>query len=94
MFNPLDILKAPFRRDKLGLTPFDWFQLFLRRDDMLDKLKSRKLWAAVAGSALGTFLAQLGLSELMIGTILSPVIAYILGEAHIDAKAAGTPTFE
>lgn len=88
MFNPLDILRAPFRRDKLGMTPTDWFSLWLRRDALLTKLGSRKLWAAVASAGWATFAAQLGMPESVNLAVLGIIATYIGGQSYVDGKAA------
>ena len=60
---------------------------------ILEKLKSRKLWAAVVGVAVG-LAAAFGLDESeytqIAGIVASAasVIAYIFGEAKIDAAAS------
>ena len=60
----------------------------------LNKLASRKLWAAVAGIILGAALA-LGVDGDTITTVsgavtaLCSLVTYILTEGRIDAAAAG-----
>lgn len=60
----------------------------------LNKLASRKLWAAVAGIILGTALA-FGVDGDTITTVsgtitaLCSLVTYILTEGRIDAAAAG-----
>lgn len=60
---------------------------------ILDKLKSRKLWAAVVGVVVG-LAATFGLDESEwtqiagIVTSAASVVAYIFGEAKIDATAS------
>ena len=62
---------------------------------ILRKLTSRKLWAAVAGLAVG-IAAAFGLNEndwaQIAGVVTSAisVASYILGEAEIDAARAGS----
>lgn len=55
---------------------------------MLEKLKSRKLWAGVAGTALAYLLSQLGIPADTIAIIVTPITAFILGQAAVDAAAA------
>lgn len=52
----------------------------------MGKLKSRKLWAAVIGSALTALLAQLGVPEHAVLAIAGIVVAYISGQSFVDAK--------
>lgn len=60
---------------------------------ILDKLKSRKLWAAIVGVVVG-IAAAFGLDESewvqIAGVVTSAasVVAYIFGEAKIDAAAS------
>lgn len=60
---------------------------------ILDKFKSRKLWAAVVGVVVG-LAAAFGLDESEwtqiagIVTSAASVVAYIFGEAKIDAAAS------
>lgn len=59
---------------------------------MLAKLKSRKLWAGIAGSALVAILTQaVGLDTEVAVAIVSPIILWIFSEAYVDGKAAGNP---
>lgn len=88
MFNPLDILRAPFRRDKLGMTPTDWFSLWLRRDALLTKLGSRKLWVTVAAAAIITFCGQMGLLPEICDNIVKLAQTYLGAEAAIDMVGA------
>ena len=60
---------------------------------ILDKLKSRKLWVALLGVAVGIASAfGVDASEYAqiagIVTTAASVLAYVLGEASIDAAAA------
>lgn len=74
----------PFGKDSLGLTPGDWFKLWLRRDDMFSKLSSRKLWATVAAAAIAAFGGGLGIPEAAIHQIVQLVTVYIIGQAVVD----------
>lgn len=62
--------------------------------EILRKLTSRKLWAAIAGLAVG-IAAAFGLTEndwaQIAGVVTSAVsvVSYIFGEAQIDAANAG-----
>ena len=60
------------------------------------KLSSRKLWAALAGVAVGLVVAFGGEAETIktvAGSVMSVVsaIIYILAEAGVDKAAAGSP---
>ena len=55
---------------------------------MKEKLASRKLWAAVVGSALAAFGNQLGISPEVTTTIVQLIVAYIAGQSVVDAVAA------
>jgi phage shock protein PspC (stress-responsive transcriptional regulator) len=63
---------------------------------MLEKLKSRKLWAAIAGIVAG-LAAAFGLDENTIAQVSGLVmaaastVAYILGEAKVDAARESAP---
>lgn len=50
----------------------------------LDKLKSRKLWVAVLGSALVTLGTQLGLPEDTVNSLVAILVAYLLGQGIAD----------
>lgn len=60
-----------------------------------DKLKSRKLWAAIAGVVTGLAMV-FRLDESVINTVagavvaVSSVVSYIVTEGRIDAAAVGT----
>ena len=56
---------------------------------MLAKLQSRKLWAAVLGSALAALGSQLGLTEEQTTQIVAVVVAYVLGQGIADRGAEG-----
>lgn len=53
----------------------------------MNKLKSRKLWAAVVGTALITFGNQVGLTPDMSQWIATIITGYIVGQGIADAKA-------
>lgn len=67
---------------KLGLAWKLW--RIWRKLDM-EKLKSRKLWAAIAGAVLTIIGSQLGLTEDQTGWIVKIVIGYIVGQGAVDA---------
>jgi hypothetical protein len=52
---------------------------------MIDKLKSRKLWAAIVGSVILSFGDQLGLSPDVTQWIGTIVTGYIVGQGIADA---------
>lgn len=52
----------------------------------MGKLKSRKLWAMILGSALTALLNQLGVPDETVKYIAGIVIAYIAGQSFVDAK--------
>lgn len=62
--------------------------------DMVRKLSSRKLWAAVAGVVTGLAMV-FGLDESIISTVsgavvsVMSVVVYIITEGHIDKEAVG-----
>jgi hypothetical protein len=58
------------------------------KEVMKEKLASRKLWAAVVGSALAAFGNQLGISPEVTTTIVQLIVAYIAGQSVVDAVAA------
>jgi uncharacterized membrane protein HdeD (DUF308 family) len=51
----------------------------------MEKLKSRKLWAAVIGTALITFGNQAGLTPEVSQWIATIVTGYVLGQGIADA---------
>lgn len=66
-----------------------WALFYLRYKNqippMIDKLKSRKLWAAVVGSVIISFGDQLGLSPDVTQWIGTIVTGYIVGQGIADA---------
>lgn len=52
---------------------------------MLDKLKSRKLWAMVVGAALTAFGGELGIRAEHTAYAVGIIVAYILGQSVVDA---------
>lgn len=63
--------------------------LLTRKNDMIAKLKSRKLWAAVVGSVIVALGQQLGLSPDIIQWVGTIVTGYIVGQGIADAGAGG-----
>lgn len=56
---------------------------------MIEKLKSRKLWAAVIGSAIVALGGNLGLSPDVVQWVGTIVTGYIVGQGIADAGANG-----
>ncbi|BAU28769.1 hypothetical protein DFP93_1319 [Aneurinibacillus soli] len=56
----------------------------------MEKLKSRKFWMAIVTAGLVIANNRLGLNipEESIMSIAGVVVAYILGQSHVDAKKA------
>lgn len=55
----------------------------------MQKLKSRKLWAAVVGAALTTLGIQLDFPQEAVTGIVAIVVSYIVGQGIADAGANG-----
>jgi len=51
---------------------------------MFEKLKSRKLWAAVIGGAVSAFGGALGLDETTVQHIVTVLVGYIVGQGIAD----------
>ncbi len=51
---------------------------------MIEKLKSRKLWATVIAAALAALGGQLGVSHDLIENIVQLVMAYVIGQGIAD----------
>jgi len=60
-------------------------KLLNRYKPMLEKLQSRKLWAAVIGAALTMFSQQLDLPEELTQNLVIIVVGYIAGQSLVDA---------
>lgn len=63
---------------------------------IMQKLKSRKLWAAVVGVVVGVFVAlggDEGTMQGIAGSVMSVVSAlvYVLAEASVDRASAAAP---
>ena len=54
-------------------------------------LRSRKLLVAVAAMIAPVIGPRLGLSTEQVMAVVLPAIAYVAGEAYVDAKAAAAP---
>ena len=59
------------------------------RTEMLKKLKSRKLLAAVVGTVIATVGEHLGLSPEVIQWVVTVLTGYIVGQGIADAGANG-----
>lgn len=59
---------------------------------MIEKLKSRKLWAAIIAAVLNAVGTQVGLTPDQLLPITGVAVAYILGQGVADAaKSNNTP---
>jgi len=54
---------------------------------MIEKLKSRKMWAVVITAALVTLGGQLGVSQDIVDAIVRLVIGYVAAQGVADAAA-------
>ena len=73
----------------LGLKDkWELWKLYRGRTEMLAKLGSRKLWAAVIGAALVALGGQLGLPDETTTKIVELIMVYIVGQGVVDAAAA------
>jgi hypothetical protein len=63
----------------------------LRRKKNMDKLKSRKLWMGIFGALLPIINEEfnLGLNTDTVIASVGAIIAYIIGQAHVDSKKVG-----
>ena len=59
-----------------------------KRNDMFNKLKSRKLWATIAGVLITAFGKELGISPDATAWIAGIVASYVLGQGVADHGAA------
>ena len=71
----------------------------MRRDDIIRKLTSRKLWVAIAEFVTMLIIALHGSEEtaVQVSALImagASVIAYIIGEGLADAAGAGAPVIE
>jgi len=53
---------------------------------MIEKLKSRKLWATVIAATLATLGSQLGVSPDLVENIVQLVMAYVIGQGIADSR--------
>ena len=64
-------------------------QILIKNQAMLDKFKSRKLWAAVIGAAIVALGDQLGLAPDTVQWIGTIITGYVVGQGIADAGAQG-----
>lgn len=57
----------------------------LKKMNISEKFKSRKLWAAIAGSVIVAISQALELPDDIAQWVAAIVVSYILGQAHVDA---------
>ena len=55
---------------------------------MIEKLKSRKLWATVVAGALAILGGQLGIDNELANHLIQLVMVYISGQAVVDAAGS------
>lgn len=74
----------------MKLTFFDKIKLYKLSKDkiMLEKLKSRKLWATVIGGALAVLGSELGLDAGLVDKLVSMLMVYISAQAVVDSVEA------
>lgn len=65
------------------------FQLTTQKNDMIKKLKSRKLWAAVLAASIVALGGQLGLDPETAKAIAATLSAYVIGQGIADLGAKG-----
>ena len=64
----------------------DSWSLYRMRGVMLQKLTSRKLWAAVVAASLAVFSQQLGIQDVELVKLgIQALVTFILGESVVDA---------
>ena len=61
---------------------------------MIEKLKSRKLWAAVIAAVITTIGGHLGLTPDQLTAINTVIAAYIIGQGVADAGAGKSQSSE
>jgi len=64
-------------------------ELYLKRKAMIEKLKSRKLWAAIVGSIVIALGDQLGLDADTVQWVATILTGYVIGQGIADAGAQG-----
>lgn len=86
----MNTLKDAFRaRSAPRLTWWDKLKLWraLKDKDMLNKLKSRKLWVTVAVAALSALLSGLGFENDLIEKIVNMGMTYVAAQGLVDVAA-------
>ena len=73
----------------MKLSLWQKFKLYKLATDpiMIEKLKSRKMWAVVITAALVTLGGQLGVSQDIVDAIVRLVIGYVAAQGVADAAA-------
>tara|TARA_R110000822_G_scaffold122308_5_gene256402 strand:+ start:4190 stop:5023 length:834 start_codon:yes stop_codon:yes gene_type:complete len=84
MPNPHKPIWERGRKNRPPKTPLTTKVKKLIMNGTLDKLKSRKLWIAVLGSALVTIGSELGLSDDTVQSLVAILAAYLLGQGLAD----------
>lgn len=76
----------------MKLSLYDKYRLWriTQNKTMIDKLKSRKLWATVIAGALATIGTNIGVSSDLINTLVQLVMVYVGSQAVVDAASAAT----
>lgn len=85
-------MKLPYKRRKtqkeldLQLTLWDKIKLWriIKDKTMLEKLKSRKLWVAVATAAIVALSQQLGIDPELVNKLVVVAGTYMLGQGLAD----------
>lgn len=74
----------------MKLTFFDKLKLYKLSKDtvMIEKLKSRKLWATVIGGALAVLGSELGLDAGLVDKLVNMLMVYISAQAVVDSVEA------
>ena len=67
---------------------WEMWKLYGKKEQMLAKLGSRKLWATLAGVFLVTLFGQLGVGGELAQQVITLVQTYIAGQAAVDVAAA------
>lgn len=74
----------------MKLTLFDKIKLYKLSKDkvMIEKLKSRKLWATVIGGALAVLGSELNIDADLVDKLVSMLMVYISAQAVVDSVEA------
>lgn len=74
----------------MKLTLFDKLKLYKLSQDkvMIEKLKSRKLWATVIGGALAVLGSELGVDAGLVDKLVNMIMVYISAQAVVDTVEA------